>query len=308
MNWEAALAEYDRDLRARGAAERTRRAYAVDLGGFVEWVRAAGARARRRAPPRRAPLRRRALRGRRGAGDGRPQAGRDPRPLRLPRPHRAGRAEPGRAGLQPEARREAAEGADHRADALAAGADPGPHAAGAARPGDAGAGLLLRPALRGDRQPRPAARSTSRPSSCGCSARAPRSGSCRSASRRSGRCERYIAARPPARWRPIRASGRCSSPRAAAASPTPTSPAGSASGPARRRWPPGSRRIHFAIHSPPICSRVAPICVPFRSCLATHRSRPPRFTPESTPPACATPMPPATPARDPMTPAKRRIA
>ena len=38
MNWETALAEYDRDLRARGAAKRTRRAYGVDLGGFVEWV------------------------------------------------------------------------------------------------------------------------------------------------------------------------------------------------------------------------------------------------------------------------------
>ena len=38
MNWDAALADYDRDLRARGAAERTRRAYAVDLHGFVEWV------------------------------------------------------------------------------------------------------------------------------------------------------------------------------------------------------------------------------------------------------------------------------
>ena len=38
MNWDAALAEYDRDLRARGSAERTRRAYGVDLGGFVEWV------------------------------------------------------------------------------------------------------------------------------------------------------------------------------------------------------------------------------------------------------------------------------
>jgi integrase/recombinase XerC/integrase/recombinase XerD len=37
MNWDAALAEYDRDLRARGSAERTRRAYAVDLGDFVEW-------------------------------------------------------------------------------------------------------------------------------------------------------------------------------------------------------------------------------------------------------------------------------
>lgn len=38
MNWESALVEYDRDLRARGAAERTRRAYAVDIGGFAEWA------------------------------------------------------------------------------------------------------------------------------------------------------------------------------------------------------------------------------------------------------------------------------
>jgi site-specific recombinase XerD len=38
VNWESALSEYDRDLRARGAAERTRRAYGVDLAGFVEWL------------------------------------------------------------------------------------------------------------------------------------------------------------------------------------------------------------------------------------------------------------------------------
>jgi site-specific recombinase XerD len=38
VNWEAALAAYDRDLRARGSAERTRRAYSVDLGGFAEWA------------------------------------------------------------------------------------------------------------------------------------------------------------------------------------------------------------------------------------------------------------------------------
>jgi site-specific recombinase XerD len=38
VNWQDALSEYDRDLRARGSAERTRRAYAVDLGGFSEWV------------------------------------------------------------------------------------------------------------------------------------------------------------------------------------------------------------------------------------------------------------------------------
>jgi site-specific recombinase XerD len=38
MNWEEALSAYDRDLNARGSAERTRRAYGVDLGGFAEWA------------------------------------------------------------------------------------------------------------------------------------------------------------------------------------------------------------------------------------------------------------------------------
>ena len=38
MTWAESLTAYDRDLSGRGAAERTRRAYAVDLGQFVEWV------------------------------------------------------------------------------------------------------------------------------------------------------------------------------------------------------------------------------------------------------------------------------
>lgn len=42
MNWADALAKYDRDLRARAAAERTRSAYAVDLAGFVEWAEPQG--------------------------------------------------------------------------------------------------------------------------------------------------------------------------------------------------------------------------------------------------------------------------
>ena len=42
MNWPDALAEYDRDLRARGAADRTRRAYGVDLGAFAEWAEGQG--------------------------------------------------------------------------------------------------------------------------------------------------------------------------------------------------------------------------------------------------------------------------
>ena len=38
MTWDEALAVYDRDLKGRSAAERTRRAYGVDLGQFVEWA------------------------------------------------------------------------------------------------------------------------------------------------------------------------------------------------------------------------------------------------------------------------------
>jgi site-specific recombinase XerD len=42
MTWGEALAGYDRDLLARSMAERTRRAYGVDLGQFVEWAEACG--------------------------------------------------------------------------------------------------------------------------------------------------------------------------------------------------------------------------------------------------------------------------
>jgi site-specific recombinase XerD len=42
MDWGEALAACDRDLRARGLAERTRRAYGVDLGQFVAWAEERG--------------------------------------------------------------------------------------------------------------------------------------------------------------------------------------------------------------------------------------------------------------------------
>lgn len=42
MDWDDALPLYDRDLNARNMAERTRRAYGVDLGQFVEWARGRG--------------------------------------------------------------------------------------------------------------------------------------------------------------------------------------------------------------------------------------------------------------------------
>jgi site-specific recombinase XerD len=42
VNWDEALVAHDRDSRARNLAERTRRAYGVDLGQFVEWATAGG--------------------------------------------------------------------------------------------------------------------------------------------------------------------------------------------------------------------------------------------------------------------------
>ncbi len=42
MSWEEAIADFDRDLRARGSAERTRRAYGIDLGQFAEWAQERG--------------------------------------------------------------------------------------------------------------------------------------------------------------------------------------------------------------------------------------------------------------------------
>ena len=42
MTWDDSLKAYDRDLRGRKIAERTRRAYGVDLGQFAEWSGQAG--------------------------------------------------------------------------------------------------------------------------------------------------------------------------------------------------------------------------------------------------------------------------
>lgn len=39
MSWEEAWAGYARDLRGRGAAARTRRAYEIDLGQFIAWAK-----------------------------------------------------------------------------------------------------------------------------------------------------------------------------------------------------------------------------------------------------------------------------
>jgi integrase/recombinase XerC/integrase/recombinase XerD len=42
MDWDEALSGFDRDARGRGVAERSRRAYGVDLGQFAGWARGRG--------------------------------------------------------------------------------------------------------------------------------------------------------------------------------------------------------------------------------------------------------------------------
>ena len=147
---------FDRWLRARGMAEKTRRAYGVDLGELARLGGRARALARRRRPratcaasppcPREA-----------GAvtTDGRAQAGRDPHVLPAPGRARRARAEPGRPRLPAPRGPVPAAGAQADEVAQLLDADPGDDAARDARPRDVRAGLLVRAALRGDREPRP---------------------------------------------------------------------------------------------------------------------------------------------------------
>jgi site-specific recombinase XerD len=75
----------------------------------------------------------------------------------------------------------------------------------------------------------------------------------------------------------------------------------SASGCARRRSPAASHRTASATVSPPICSKAAPICARFRSCSDTPRSRPRRSTRGSTRPAFGTLTRPLIHAHEPGT-------
>ena len=86
---------------------------------------------------------------------------------------------------------------------------------------------------------------------------------------RAARAQPLPRARPPRPRRRPAASRRCSSRRAAGASPTPTSAAACSAGCARRRSPAASRRTRCATPSRPICSRAAPTCARSRSCSAT---------------------------------------
>ena len=147
MTWEEALAEFDRDLAAQMAAERTRRAYAVDLGQLSEWAAARG------LDP--VDIRHRDVR-RYGAGLSAERAA----PATVARKLAAIRSfygflvrtervaqNPADLVASPKRASKAAEGVVARAGGGTAGPDSRPYPAGVARPGDVRARLLVRPAL-----------------------------------------------------------------------------------------------------------------------------------------------------------------
>ena len=240
---------------SRSLAERTRRAYGTDLDAFAEWARDGGSSpatcatatcaatppSSRPVAPHRRPSSRK-LAAIRGLFDF------------LVRTERLG-GNPADLVASPKRERKLPQVLTAQPGARPAGADFRPHPLGAARPGDARAGLLLRPALRGDRHSRPRLLRLREPSSCGCSARAPRSGCCRSASPRSGRCGRYSERGRPA----LAADPREPRPLPLQERPPPLQlrrdPPPRRSGCARRPWPAASRRTRCATASPPICSK-----------------------------------------------------
>ena len=293
MTWDDALAEYDRDLRTRGAAERTRRAYAVDLGGFVEWAEpqslgpadvryrdvrrfAAGLSAAEAAP---ATVARKlaAIRGLYGFLVRSERAGHNPAELvtspkrgeSLPKVLSTEQMRtlleriPARTPLElrDRAMLELAYSCGLRCEEIV-NLDLGAVDFDSEQVRVIGKGSKERQLPVGE----PAQRALERYLQRG---------------------RQALAADPRERALFLSKSGRRLSPSDVTRR--------LASGPSRRPSPAVSRRIHFAIHLPPTSWREAPICVRFKSCLATRRFRPPRSTPESTPPACATPISTATP-------------
>ena len=240
--------------RARAAAERTRRAYANDLGQLADWAeRRASWSPDAHRPPRPAPLRRAPLRSR---GASKATVARKLAAIRgLLR--RAAARRRGRARTRPSwwLRRSGERSC------------PGCSTARRWRRCSTGS----RPARRSScatarcsSSPTPAAcaarrsststsaRWTSTASGCGSRARAARPGSCRSASPPSAPLGRYLERGRHALAGDGRESRPCSSPRAAGASHPPTSAAGCERGFARRRSPAASRRTpcatRFATH------------------------------------------------------------
>ena len=95
-SWAGALQRFDEGLRGKGHAEKTRRAYGVDLGQLAEWAAAHGIEPLELDRALAAPLRRRAVRARRGQVHRGPQAGGHPHLLRPDGRARRARRQPGR--------------------------------------------------------------------------------------------------------------------------------------------------------------------------------------------------------------------
>ena len=142
-------------MRRQNLAEKTRRAYGVDLGQLAEWASRAGPGARAAGLQGAAAVRRRAVRARHVALHRGPQAGLDAVVLRPAGARGADGGQPGGPGVLAQARPAPAHGAQAGRADRAAGVDARLHAAGAARPRHVRADLLRRPARRGGRGPGP---------------------------------------------------------------------------------------------------------------------------------------------------------
>ena len=261
-------------------AEKTRRAYGVDLGQLAEWASAhdldPGQLDHRAAPP----LRRRAVRARRVEVHGRPQARRHP--VLLPRAGGAtARWRPAPPTWWPRPKRDS-----YLPDRAQAGracralldAHARLHAARAARPRDLRAGLLGRAAGGGAGEPGPG-----------------EPGPRRRGAARGGQGRRARASCPPASprggpSRPTCDRGRPAAGRRGGGAALFLSKSGrrlstsdvrrrlAAGGSPRGAAVPGCRRTPSGTRSPPTCWRAAPTCASSRSCWATPPSARPRPT------------------------------
>ena len=276
--WPEVLARFDRDLKARGSAANTRRAYGVDLRA----VRGLGDGARARAGLDHLPRAAHATRRRsRSAAWRASSVARKLAAVRSLYAHlvaiERGGSESRRAAPEPEA---------------------GVAAAARARPRRDRALLDRIPA--GTRSSYATGRCSSWPTRAGCAASEivqldagdPDFDS--EVLRVTGKGEktrlvpigepaqraldRYLTAARPSLEIGPRRPRRCSCLAAAAGSRRPTFDAAWSAGCGRRRWRAESPRTRCATRSPPTCSRAAPTCARSRSCSVTRASRRPRST------------------------------
>ena len=247
---------FDRDLSARGAAERTRRAYADDLGRLAAWAEERGLEPDAARPPRPAPLRGAPLRG--GAPRRRPSPASWPRSApSTPRCVRGGAvgANPADLVATPEARPEAAPGPEPRGDAsrCSSGSPPGRRsscATGRCSSSTYSCGLRAQEVIDLDLDSPDFEGERLRVEGKGGKTRfVPIGEPAQRALRRYLERGRGALVGHERRERP------CSSPRAAGGSIPPTCAGGSSAGSRRPRSPAASRRTRCATPSPPTCSQ-----------------------------------------------------